>query len=100
RGAHRRRCHRRGRRPPRRPRGRVVPPPTIAVAISAKHADFYALWGQPPADAHITRGKAAGARHGRYPGISVSFRPILAVINDQAWERPPLVVRASFLQPF
>jgi alkanesulfonate monooxygenase len=61
----------------------------IAVEISAKHADVYALWGEPLADAkaHITRVKAAAARHGRHPGISVSFRPILADTDDQAWER-------------
>jgi alkanesulfonate monooxygenase len=61
----------------------------IAIEIAAKHADVYALWGEPLADAaaHIRRVKHAAARYGRNPGISLSLRPILASTEDQAWER-------------
>jgi alkanesulfonate monooxygenase len=61
----------------------------IAVDISAKHADVYALWGEPLADvkAHIERVKAAAAVYGRDPGISLSLRPILGVTEDAAWDR-------------
>jgi alkanesulfonate monooxygenase len=61
----------------------------IALEISAKHADVYALWGEPLADAkaHIERVKEAAARYGRNPGISLSLRPILAATEDLAWER-------------
>ena len=61
----------------------------IAVKISGRHADVYALWGEPLADAkaHIDKVKAAAARYGREPGISLSLRPILADTEDAAWER-------------
>lgn len=61
----------------------------IAIEIAAKHADVYALWGEPLADAaaHIERVKEAAARYGRNPGISLSLRPILASTEDEAWDR-------------
>jgi alkanesulfonate monooxygenase len=60
-----------------------------AIAVAAKHADVYALWGEPLAEAaaHIRRVKEAAAAYGRNPGISVSFRPILARTDDEAWDR-------------
>ena len=60
-----------------------------ALDVSAKHADVYALWGEPLADAaeHIRRVKAAAAVHGRNPRISLSTRPILGRTEDEAWER-------------
>jgi alkanesulfonate monooxygenase len=60
-----------------------------AVAVSAKHADVYALWGEPLAEsaAHIAKVKAAAASHGRVPGISLSTRPILAATDAEAWDR-------------
>jgi alkanesulfonate monooxygenase len=61
----------------------------IALEISAKHADVYALWGEPLADvkSHIERVKAAAAAYGRDPGISLSLRPILGATEDAAWDR-------------
>jgi alkanesulfonate monooxygenase len=61
----------------------------IAIEIAAKHADVYALWGEPLADAaaHIGRVKEAAARYGRNPGISLSLRPILASTEEESWER-------------
>jgi alkanesulfonate monooxygenase len=61
----------------------------IAIEIAAKHADVYALWGEPLADAavHIARVKQTAARYRRSPGISVSLRPILGPTEERAWER-------------
>src|SRR3954454_8469007 len=60
-----------------------------AVAVSAKHADVYALWGEPLAEAaaHVKLVKEAAAAQGRNPGISLSTRPILAATDDEAWAR-------------
>jgi alkanesulfonate monooxygenase len=62
---------------------------TEAVAVSAKHADVYALWGEPLAEAaaHIAEVKAAAQAYGRDPGISLSTRPILAATDQAAWDR-------------
>lgn len=61
----------------------------IAVAIAARQADVYALWGEPLADAaaHIERVRAAARAHGRELGISLSTRPILAETEEAAWAR-------------
>ena len=60
-----------------------------AIDVSAKHADVYALWGEPVADsaAHIQRVLAAAAPHGRTPRISLSLRPILGATDEEAWDR-------------
>lgn len=60
-----------------------------AIDVSAAHADTYALWGEPLAEAaaHIQRVKEAAARHGRDVRISLSLRPILAGTDEEAWER-------------
>jgi alkanesulfonate monooxygenase len=62
-----------------------------AYRVGGKHADVYALWGEPLAETAeqiATVGKAAAAA-GREtpPRISVSFRPILGPTEDKAWER-------------
>jgi alkanesulfonate monooxygenase len=58
----------------------------IALEVAGRHADVYALWGEPldQARAHIERVRAIA---GRDIGISISFRPILAATEDAAWER-------------
>ena len=60
-----------------------------ALEVSAKHADTYALWGEPLDETaeHIARVKEAAARFGRNPRISLSLRPILADTDDEAWAR-------------
>jgi alkanesulfonate monooxygenase len=57
-----------------------------ALRVAGRHADVYALWGEPleQARAHIERVKAIA---GREIGISISFRPILAATEEAAWER-------------
>jgi alkanesulfonate monooxygenase len=63
-----------------------------AYRVGGKHADVYALWGEPLAETagQIAEIRASAAAHGRDPdslGISVSFRPILGRTDDEAWER-------------
>src|ERR1700728_4706437 len=51
-----------------------------AIAIAGRHADVYALWGEPLAEAAktIARVRAGAARYGRRVRFSLSLRPILA----------------------
>lgn len=60
-----------------------------ALQVAGKHANAYALWGEPLAEARqlIRRVRAEAARHGRTIQFSVSFRPILADTEGQAWDR-------------
>ena len=60
-----------------------------ALRVSAKHADVYALWGETHAQVRdiTTRLRAEAARHGRTLRFSLSFRPILAATEDEAWAR-------------
>jgi alkanesulfonate monooxygenase len=62
-----------------------------ACRVGGKHADVFALWGEPLAEtaeqiASVgAAAKAAGRDEG--PRISVSFRPILGATQELAWER-------------
>ena len=60
-----------------------------AIEVAGRHADVYALWGEPLADAaaHIDRVRSAAAAHGRNPAISLSTRPILGRTEAEAWDR-------------
>ncbi|RDG35980.1 LLM class flavin-dependent oxidoreductase [Streptomyces corynorhini] len=62
-----------------------------AYRVGAKHADTFALWGEPLAGTaeQIASVRAAATAAGRAaaPGISVSFRPILGATEELAWER-------------
>jgi alkanesulfonate monooxygenase len=62
-----------------------------AYRVGGKHADTYALWGEPLAETkqQIDSVRAAAKAAGRtdVPGISVSFRPILGPTEELAWER-------------
>jgi alkanesulfonate monooxygenase len=60
-----------------------------AIAVAGKHADVYALWGETHAQVRemIARVRAAAAQHGREVRFSLSFRPILAPTEDEAWAR-------------
>jgi len=60
-----------------------------ALAVSAKHADVYALWGETHAQVReiTTRLRAEAAKLGRTLRFSLSFRPILAPTEDEAWAR-------------
>ncbi|HEV2635408.1 MAG TPA: LLM class flavin-dependent oxidoreductase [Actinocrinis sp.] len=62
-----------------------------AYRVGGKHADTFALWGEPLKETaeQIASVRAAALAAGRtdVPGISVSFRPILAPTEELAWER-------------
>jgi alkanesulfonate monooxygenase len=62
-----------------------------AYTVGGRHADTFALWGEPLAETaqQIASVRAAAEAAGRTepPGISVSFRPILGPTEELAWER-------------
>ncbi|MFJ5228695.1 LLM class flavin-dependent oxidoreductase [Kitasatospora sp. NPDC088391] len=62
-----------------------------AYRVGGKHADTFALWGEPLAETaeQIARVREAARAAGRdtLPGFSVSFRPILGRTDAEAWER-------------
>jgi alkanesulfonate monooxygenase len=60
-----------------------------ALAVSARHADVYAQWGEPLAETaqHLEKVRALAAAEGRAPRISLSTRPILAGTDDEALAR-------------
>jgi alkanesulfonate monooxygenase len=70
-----------------------------AIAVGAKHADVFALWGEPLAETaeQIARVRAAAQAAGRDepPRISVSFRPILGDTDEEAWERAHGILRSA-----
>ncbi len=65
-----------------------------AITIAGKHADVYALWGEPLAEAAktIAKVRASAARHGRTVRFSLSTRPILASTEDAAWTRAKAII--------
>jgi alkanesulfonate monooxygenase len=62
-----------------------------AYRVGGKHADVYALWGEPLAQTAeqiaSVQAAAASANRSAAPRISVSFRPILGVTEEIAWDR-------------
>jgi alkanesulfonate monooxygenase len=70
-----------------------------AYRVGGKHADTYALWGEPLAetkqqiDAVNEAARAAGRAD--VPGISVSFRPILGPTEELAWERAHRILETT-----
>ena len=65
-----------------------------AIEVAGKHADVYALWGETHAQVReiVARVRASTARQrgeqaARDVGFSLSFRPILAATEDEAWAR-------------
>ena len=62
-----------------------------AYRVGGKHADVFALWGEPLAETaeQIASVRAGALAAGRStpPRISVSFRPILGRTEEEAWER-------------
>jgi alkanesulfonate monooxygenase len=67
-----------------------------AIQVGAKHADVYALWGEPLAETaeQIAAVRAEAARNGRSLRFSVSFRPILGPTEDMAWARAQRILAA------
>ena len=69
-----------------------------AYRVGSKHADVYALWGEPLAETRqqIESIRAAASAAGRStpPRISVSFRPILGATEEIAWDRAGRILEA------
>jgi alkanesulfonate monooxygenase len=68
-----------------------------AYQVGGKHADTFALWGEPLKETaeQIASVRAAAAAAGRpAPRISVSFRPILGATEDLAWDRAHRILDA------
>jgi alkanesulfonate monooxygenase len=70
-----------------------------AYRVGGRHADTYALWGEPLAETkqQIDSVNEAARKGGREdaPGISVSFRPILGPTEELAWERAHRILAAT-----
>jgi alkanesulfonate monooxygenase len=69
-----------------------------AYRVGAKHADVFALWGEPLAETkqQIESIRAAALAAGRpAPQISVSFRPILGATEELAWERAHRILEST-----
>ena len=60
-----------------------------AMEVGARHADVYALWGEPVAaiKEQIADIRARAAKYGREIRFSLSVRPILGDTEGEAWER-------------
>jgi alkanesulfonate monooxygenase len=60
-----------------------------AIPVGAKHCDTYALFGEPLAEVQglMRRIDAEAALHNRTLSYNVSFRPIIASIEDAAWQK-------------
>ena len=88
-------------RSPQRPRIRLYFGGSSAAAyrVGGKHADTYALWGEPLAETkqQIDSVNEAAKNAGRAgtSGISVSFRPILGPTEELAWERAHRILEVA-----
>ena len=68
-----------------------------AIPVAGKHADIYALWGESQAQVreHISRVRAAAAKHGRQVRFSLSLRPVIADTEEAAWRRADAIVEQT-----
>ena len=70
-----------------------------AYRVGGKHADVFALWGEPLAETaeQIAAVHEAARAAGRstMPRISVSFRPILGDTDEEAWERAQRILEVA-----
>ena len=69
----------------------------VALPIAGRHADIYALWGEPldQVGELIARVRTEAAAYGRTVGFSVSFRPILAATEGAAWDRAAAILETT-----
>ena len=60
-----------------------------ALAMGAQHCDVFAMFGEPLAETaeRITAFRKLAAPFGRQPRFNVSFRPIIAKTEGQAWDK-------------
>lgn len=66
-----------------------------AIAMGAEHCDTYAMFGEPLKETaeRIADFRERAARFGRTPGFNVSFRPIIAPTEGQAWDKARRILR-------
>lgn len=68
-----------------------------AIEVGAAQADVYAFWGEP-LDAVAARKRVidqAAAQRGRHLRYSISFRPIIADTEAEAWEKAEWVAETA-----
>ncbi|MBB6251081.1 LLM class flavin-dependent oxidoreductase [Nitrospirillum iridis] len=69
------------------------------IAVAGKHADVYALWGEPLDDVRetIAKVRAAAALHGRQDQIefSLSLRPVLGRTEEEAWAKADRILEEA-----
>ena len=88
-------------KPAQRPRIKLYFGGSSAAAyrVGGKHADTFALWGEPLAETkqQIDSVNEAARQAGRadIPGISVSFRPILGPTEELAWARAHQILQTT-----
>ncbi|MEN9892237.1 MAG: alkanesulfonate monooxygenase [Pseudomonadota bacterium] len=68
-----------------------------ALRVAARHADAYALWGEPLDETRtlLRRVRATAAQQGRRIRFSVSFRVILGETEGQAWDRADAILERT-----
>jgi alkanesulfonate monooxygenase len=69
-----------------------------AVEVAGRHADTFALWGEPLQQSGelINRVRHATAQNGRpTPGFSLSLRPILADTEEAAWAKADAILEKA-----
>lgn len=68
-----------------------------AVRVAGKHADVYMLWGESLEQTReiLDRVRAEAARHGRRIAFSLSFRPIIAATEEQAWAKADQILHSA-----
>ncbi|MEG3132897.1 LLM class flavin-dependent oxidoreductase [Rouxiella sp. T17] len=71
-----------------------------AIRVAGKHADVFALWGEPLASAEETvkAVKAEAARYQRDIGFSISFRPIIGRTQEEAWAKAEAIRAKAKIQ--
>jgi alkanesulfonate monooxygenase len=65
-----------------------------AIDVAGRHADIYALWGEPLEQVAetIAKVRTSAARYQRSPRFSLSLRPILAATEAKAWKRAEHII--------
>ncbi|RVT89648.1 LLM class flavin-dependent oxidoreductase [Rhodovarius crocodyli] len=60
-----------------------------ALEMGAEHCDSYALYGEPLKETadRMADFRARAAKFGRTPGFNISFRPIIAPTEGEAWDK-------------
>ncbi|HDS4948282.1 LLM class flavin-dependent oxidoreductase [Klebsiella aerogenes] len=68
-----------------------------AITVAGKHANVFALWGESLAQTAetIQRVRAEAAKHQREIDFSVSFRPIIADSEAEAWEKAEHILHVA-----